>query len=197
MRAVCEGAARSGVRIGAQVSYRDREGFGRRSMDVPSRMLSEQVAEQVGVLSDIAIACGTRVSYVKPHGALYNRVVDDAEQAAAVLSGSGDLAVLGLPGGRLLELAAAAGRRTFREGFPDRAYEAAGDGVRGLVPRDQPGALVTAPEEVAAHAVRLATGVEAAVDSLCVHGDGPTAVTAAREVRRALHAAGLELRPFT
>jgi UPF0271 protein len=197
MRAVCERAAGAGVRIGAQVSYRDREGFGRRPMDVPSETLQAQVAEQVGVLSDIARACGARVSYLKPHGALYNRVVDDAEQAAAVLSGSGDLPVLGLPGGRLLELAAAAGRTTFREAFPDRAYQPLRDGVRRLVPRDQPGALATAPDAVAAHAVRLALATDPAVDSLCVHGDGPTAVATARAVRRALESTGLVLRPFT
>src|SRR3954447_5396423 len=91
MRAVCATAAELGVRVGAQVSYRDREGFGRRPMDVPSGRLAEQVAEQVGLLTAIAVPAGTAVSYLKPHGALYNRVVDDAEQAGAVLAGSGEL----------------------------------------------------------------------------------------------------------
>jgi UPF0271 protein len=197
MRAVCARAADLGVRVGAQVSYRDREGFGRRPMDVPQDRLAQQVADQVGLLEEIALACGTRVSYLKPHGALYNRVVDDAEQAAAVLAGSGDLPVLGLPGGRLLELAAAAGRTTFREAFPDRASRTGADGVRRLLPRDQPGALVAEPAAVADHAVELVLEPGAEVDSLCVHGDGRTAVAAARAVRRALEEAGFELRPFT
>jgi UPF0271 protein len=137
------------------------------------------------------------VSYLKPHGALYNRVVDDAEQAAAVLAGSGGLPVLGLPGGRLLELAAAAGRTTFREGFPDRGYRVGADGVRRLVPRDQPGALLTEPAAVAAQALELLLEPRARVDSLCVHGEGATAVAAARAVRGALTGAGFELRPFT
>jgi 5-oxoprolinase (ATP-hydrolysing) subunit A len=193
MRAVCDGAAARGVRVGAQVSYLDREGFGRRPMDVPSHVLTAQVAEQVGVLTAIAAAAGTVVSYLKPHGALYNRLVDDDEQAWAVLDGSGELPVLGLPGGVVLELAAAAGRAVWHEGFPDRAYVTSPDGDRRLMPRDQAGAVLHDPERIAVRAVLMADQV----DSLCVHGDGPTAVEAARAVRAALESAGIELRPFT
>lgn len=188
MRAVCAEAVRLGVVVGAQVSYLDREHFGRRRLDVAPELLAEQVAEQVGLLTDIARAEGTDVRYLKPHGALYNRVVDDAGQATAVLAGSGDLPVLGLPGGVLLELAAAAGRATYDEGFPDRGYTPDGR----LVPRDQPGALVADLDEVAAAAVRLAQ----TVDSVCVHGDSSSAVAAAASCRRALESAGFELRPF-
>ena len=193
MRAVCEGAAARGVRVGAQVSYADREGFGRRPVDVHADTLAAQVAEQVGLLTEIATAAGTSVSYLKPHGALYNRVADDEEQAWAVLDGSGDLPVLGLPGGVVLELAAAQGRAVWHEGFPDRAYVTSPEGVRRLMPRDQPGAVVHDPARIAVRAVLMADQV----DSLCVHGDGPTAVEAARAVRAALEGAGIELRPFT
>ena len=194
MRAVCAGAAESGVRVGAQVSYRDREGFGRRPTDVPPHVLTDQVADQVATLSDVAESQGAAVTYVKPHGALYNRVVDDEEQAAAVLAGSGDLPVLGLPGGALLRLAVEQGRGVFTEGFPDRAYEAADEqGVARLRPRDRAGAVLDDPDEIARHAVRLA----ATVDSVCVHGDGEHAVAAARAVRRALLSAGLRLQAFT
>jgi UPF0271 protein len=186
MRLVCAEAARLGVTIGAQVSYLDRPNFGRVALDVPADLLREQVADQVGVLSSIAESEGTVVSYLKPHGALYSRVVDDAVQARAVLEGSGDLPVLGLPGGVLLDLAAADGRTTWREGFPDRGYTPDGR----LVPRGQPGALVAGADEVASRAVELAAGV----DSVCVHGDSPSAVTAAQAVRRALEAAGYTLR---
>ena len=193
MRAVCESAAAGGVRVGAQVSYLDREGFGRRPVTVSVPVLTDQVAEQVGTLSDIARACGTEVSYVKPHGALYNRVVDDDEHAHAVLAGSGSLPVLGLPGGRILALAAAAGREVWLEGFPDRGYEVGADGTRRLLPRDRPGALIHDPDEIAERAVALAGEVH----SICVHGDGPTAVAAARAVRAALEGAGYTLRAFT
>ena len=187
MRAVCARAAERGVVIGAQVSYLDRESFGRAAHEVASDVLRDQVAEQVGVLSEIAEAVGTRVRYVKPHGALYHRVTDDPVQAEAVLAGSGRLAVLGFPGSRLLALATAAGRTTFEEGFPDRGY------AEGrLVARDRPGALLETGDEIAAQAVRLAS----AVASLCLHGDSPGAVRHAHVVRRALEAAGYAVAPF-
>jgi UPF0271 protein len=192
MRAVCEQAAQRGVRVGAQVSYRDREGFGRRRLEVPPGVLTAQVEEQVGLLADAAAGAGTAVVYLKPHGALYNRVVDDEVQAAAVLAGSGDLPVLGLPGSRVLALARESGRRVFTEAFPDRAYLEGRDGVRRLQPRDLPGAVVTDPAEIARRAVVLAPDV----DSVCVHGDGPTAVAAAHAVREALVGAGLAVRAF-
>ena len=112
-------------------------------------------------------------------------MVDDEQQARAVLAGSGTLPVLGLPGSAMLRLAAADGRRAVLEGFPDRGYTQAGT----LVPRDQPGALVEDPSDVAANAIRLASDVE----SVCVHGDSPGAVATARRVRDALVDAGFEV----
>lgn len=188
MRAVCEEAAVRGVSVGAQVSYADRENFGRVAREVPHDVLREQVAEQVGVLASIAGESGTSVRYLKPHGALYHRVIDDEAQAAAVLAGSGDLPVLGMPG-ELRAQAVAQGRVVYREGFPDRGYGAAGR----LLPRGEPGAVVETESEIVAQALALA----ARVDSLCLHGDSPGAVRHASAVRAALVGAGLDLRPFT
>jgi len=188
MRAVCVRASYLGVAVGAQVSYDDRAGFGRRDLDLAPGVLEGQVAEQVAVLSSIAVEVGTRVSYVKPHGALYNRVVHDVEQAAALLRGSHDLPVLGLPGSVLLELARDLGRETRREGFPDRAYTPEGR----LVPRSEPGAVLSDALEIARRAVELA----AAVESVCVHGDEPGAVRHAQAVRAALEESGFELGPL-
>ena len=186
MRAVCASAARRGVSIGAQVSYDDRENFGRVARDVEPGLLRDQVADQVGTLSSIARAEGTTVRYLKPHGALYHRVIDDEVQARAVLEGSGSLPVLGMPGALVLDLARAAGRTGLLEGFPDRAYGQDGR----LVPRDQDGAVLSDSDTIAANAVELAREV----DSVCVHGDSPGAVGHARAVRRALEAAGWALR---
>jgi UPF0271 protein len=190
MRRVCAGAAERGVVVGAQVSYRDKENFGRRHMDVEAEVLTDWVAEQVEVLRGIAHEAGIEVSYVKPHGALYNRVVEDEAQAAAVLAGSGSLPVLGLPGSAILRLAEAGGRTGVREGFPDRGYTEDGR----LVPRDQPGALVEGADAIAANAVEMARAGE--VRSLCVHGDSPGAVEAAGAVRAALADAGYDVRPW-
>ena len=190
MRRVCAGAADRGVVVGAQVSYRDRENFGRKHMDVEAGLLTDWVAEQIEVLRGIAHGSGIEVAYVKPHGALYNRVVEDEEQAAAVLAGSGSLPVLGLPGSAILRLAGADGRTGVREGFPDRGYTEDGR----LVPRDQPGALVEGADAIAANAVEMARRGE--VRSLCVHGDSPGAVEAAEAVRAALAGAGYDVRPW-
>ena len=190
MRSVCTVAAARGVVIGAQVSYRDRENFGRVHMDPGHEVLAAWVREQVELLTRIATECGTTVAYLKPHGALYNRVVDDEGQAAAVLRGSGSLPVLGLPGSAILRLARVAGRAGIHEGFPDRGYTDDGR----LMPRDQPGALVEGADAIAANAVRMAHAGE--VRSLCVHGDSPGAVDAARAVRTALAEAGYAVRPW-
>lgn len=206
MRRVCELAAARGVRVGAQVSYRDLAGFGRRAMDVPSAELTAEVAYQIGALEVFARAAGTRVSYVKPHGALYNRVVHDEEQAAAVVAGvllaDATLPVLGLPGSRLLDAARAAGLTGVTEAFADRAYTEEGT----LVPRGQEGAVVTDPEAVVERSLGLArdravtarSGARVDVDarSLCLHGDTPGAVDLARRVRERLESSGIRVEAF-
>jgi len=190
MREVCERAVERGVVVGAQVSYADREGFGRRPMDPGAEVLASWVAEQVDALVGIAEAAGTAVQYVKAHGALYNRAADDEEQARAVLLGSGSLPVLGLPGSMLLRLAAEQGRLVVPEGFPDRGYTPEGR----LVPRSEPGALVCGVDQVGANAVRLARSGE--VSTVCVHGDSPDAVATAQSVRAALLESGIRVVPW-
>ncbi|MEU8775630.1 5-oxoprolinase subunit PxpA [Streptomyces sp. NPDC048606] len=208
MRRVCELAAGRGVRIGAQVSYRDLAGFGRRAMDVPAGELADEVAYQIGALEVFARAAGSRVSYVKPHGALYNRTVHDAAQAGAVVAGirlaAGErgLPVLGLPGSLLLEAVAGAGWEPVAEAFADRAYTPAGT----LVPRGEPGAVVHDPDEVVARALSMAAGrtvtaadgsrIPVAARSLCLHGDTPGAAVLARRVREALGGAGVRVEAF-
>jgi UPF0271 protein len=187
MTRVCDLAAERGVVIGAQVSYDDRPGFGRVPRDVPCTVLRDQVADQIATLRDIARRAGSRVAYVKPHGALYHRVLDDPDQARAVLDGSGDLPVLTMTG-ELERLARERGRATYAEAFPDRAYAANGR----LLPRGTPGAVLADAAAIAEQAVRLAP----LADSLCVHGDTPGAVAHARAVRAALEVAGWRLQAF-
>ncbi|HEX4702431.1 MAG TPA: 5-oxoprolinase subunit PxpA [Pseudonocardiaceae bacterium] len=205
MRKVCVAAVARGVVIGAQVSYRDLAGFGRRFMDVAPTELADEVLYQIGALEAFARAAGGRVAYVKPHGALYNATVHHEAQARAVVAGVrayGDLPVLGLPGSRLLAEADAAGLRCVQEAFADRGYTPAGT----LVPRTEPNALITDTDAVVERAMRLAEhGELVAVDgtvlpssarSLCLHGDTPGAVQHATAVRAALEAAGVPITPF-
>lgn len=201
----CAAAAAHGVTIGAQVSYRDLAGFGRRFIDVSPDDLYADVLYQIGALDGIARSVGSRVSYVKPHGALYNTVVHHEEQAAAVVRAvdSADrLPVLGLPGSALLAAAAEAGLRAVPEAFVDRAYTP--DGT--LVPRTQAGAVLDDPAVVAARATTMVRDgqvvaidgsvLDATAESLCVHGDSPGAVRMAAAVRDALDAAGCHLASF-
>jgi UPF0271 protein len=199
-------AADRGVVIGAQVSYPDLVGFGRRAMEVAPADLSADVLYQLGGLEAFARVAGTRVRYVKPHGALYNRTVVDPVQAAAVADAirlyDSSLPVLTLPGSALARAAHAAGVPVVAEGFADRAYTSDGH----LVPRTEPGAVVTDETEVVARAVRMVTEgrvaahgggeVSLAVGSLCVHGDTTGAARLARAVRDGLEAAGVALQPF-
>jgi UPF0271 protein len=206
MRRVCERAAERDVVIGAQVGYRDLAGFGRRSMDIAPDDLINDVVYQVAALDGFAQLAGVRVRYVKPHGALYNRIVTDAEQAAALVEAvcgyDPELAVLGLPGSEWLRQAAAAGLTAVPEAFADRAYAPNGH----LLSRRLPGAVLDDPGLVAKRCVRLAREYTVeAVDgsvlavgarSICVHGDTPGAVEIAKQTRAALLDAGVTIRPF-
>lgn len=199
-------AAARGVVIGAHVGYRDLAGFGRRAMDPSSRELVADVIYQIGALQGLAAAAGTRVRYVKPHGALYNTIAQDARQAAdviaAILALDKDLILMGLAGSPLLGWARQRGLRVVAEAFADRAYTAQG----ALVSRREPGAVLHDPGRIADRVLDwVRTGEIAAVDgsrvrlhadSICVHGDSPGAVSMARAVRARLESAGVALQPF-
>ncbi len=203
----CRAAADSGVRVGAQVSYRDLAGFGRRFIDVEAEELTADVIYQIGALQAIARAAGATVSYVKPHGALYNTIVHHTDQAAAVAAAvhavDPTLPVLGLSGSAFFAEATQLGLRTVAEAFADRAYQP--DGT--LVSRREPGAVLHDPAEIADRVltmvgegrVRAVDGstIDVSVESVCVHGDSPGAVQIARAVRQRLTAAGVQLQAFS
>jgi len=196
-------AADRGVVVGAQVSYPDLVGFGRRDMELTPEQITADVLYQTGALAGLARAAGTEVRYVKPHGALYNRAARDPAVAAAVAAAARlhGLPVLLLAGSPGLAAVRDAGVTGVGECFADRAYTPGGR----LVSRREPGAVLTDPAEVAARAVRMAAGSVLATDgtelpldavSTCVHGDTPQAAALARAVREALAAAGVTVAPF-
>ncbi len=206
IRQACVRAAEQGVAVGAQVGYRDLAGFGRRFIDVAPDELADDVTYQIGALAAFARVAGTEVTYVKPHGALYNAIVHHDEQAFAVVEAvrryDPGLAALGLPGSRWLHHAEQAGLRVYREAFADRAYTP--DGV--LVSRRESGAVLHDPEQIAKRCLALAHGdrieaidsteIQVRADSICVHGDSPGAVAVATAVRDRLTAHGVRLRSF-
>ena len=206
LRRTVAAAAEHGVTVGAQVAYPDLMGFGRRFVDATVEELSADILYQIGALEARCRAAGSRVAYVKPHGALYNTAVHHEQHAQAVVEAVAaydpGLPILGLPGSALLRCAQEAGLTAVPEAFADRGYTPAGT----LVSRREPGALLHDPTQVAARMVRLVTdGVIAAADgtdvavrarSICTHGDSPGAVDMARAVRAALIDAGVTLRSF-
>jgi 5-oxoprolinase (ATP-hydrolysing) subunit A len=202
MRATVQAALAHGVRVGAHPSYPDREGFGRRDMDMAAADLASTLRAQIGALSEVARTCGTRVQSVKPHGALYAEVGRGGDACAVLLGVMGDLcgddvAVVLPSGAPALAVIAGTGRPALREGFADRAYAADG----GLVSRHRPGAVLSDVHSAGVQALGLVedgtvraddgTMLSLAVDTICVHGDSPNAAAIAEAVRVALAGAGV------
>jgi UPF0271 protein len=190
-RAALRLAAKHGVQVGAHPGYADREYLGRQELERTEDQIFEECVFQVGALLGLAMAEGVTLRYLKPHGALYNQACRDDFYARPVVVAAGvfGLTVMGLPRSALE--AAAAGRCPFvAEGFADRRYRL--DGL--LVPRTEPDAFVTDPDE----AVRQTEWLLRAHDvrSLCVHGDNPHALDFVRRLRTALTKQGVTLRAF-
>lgn len=193
---VCRSAAERGVRIGAQVSYRD----------LAAEDLVADVVYQIGALQAVAHAAGSAVSYVKPHGALYNTIVTNREQAAAVAEAvrlvDVALPVLGLAGSAFFDESTRLGIRTVTEAFADRAYRPDGQ----LVSRREPGAVLADPAQIAERVLTMVTTgqvtaidgtqIAVSVESVCVHGDSPGAVQIATAVADRIQAAGIEIKAF-
>ena len=206
MRRVCEEAVERGVAIGAQVSYRDLAGFGRRRIEMAPDELTADVLYQLGALDGFARTAGDRARYLKPHGALYHAATTDPAQAGAIVAAvqawPEPLPVLTLPGGELHRQATAAGLTCRIEAFADRAYLPDGS----LQPRGEPGAVLTDLAAITERVRRLAESgsllavdgsvLELRPDSLCVHGDTPGALAIARAVRETLERAGVEVARF-
>lgn len=203
----CEAAAERDVRIGAQVSYRDLAGFGRRFVDAAPEDLKADVIYQIGALRAIAHAAGTDVRYVKPHGALYFAIVTNTDQALAVAEAvhavDPGLPVLGLTGSAFFREAEQLGLRIVPEAFADRAYRPDGR----LVDRRHRGAILHDTDVIADRIASMVLSgrvdavdgstIPITVDSICVHGDSPGAVQIATVVHDRLKAEGVDIAPFT
>jgi UPF0271 protein len=203
---VLKEAALRGVAVGAHIGYRDLVGFGRRNMDPSSAELVGDTVYQIGALQGLAKAAGTKVRYVKPHGALYNTIAHDARQAADVIEGikavDPDLVLMALAGAPIVEQAREAGLTVVCEAFADRAYNIDGS----LVSRRLDGSVIHDPQAVAERMLRMVNesrvvaidGTVIALDaqSICIHGDTPAAVSIARTLRQTLEARGVELKSF-
>lgn len=204
IRRTIRAAVAAGVAVGAHPGFPDLQGFGRRAMHIAPADLAAMLIYQIGAVAALAASEGARLRHVKAHGALYNMAVADAALAGAIAEAAAAFEGLWLYAPPSSAMAAAAESRGIAvacEAFLDRGY--LHDGT--LVPRTEPGALLTDPEQVAARAVALATGgTITATDgarillrphTLCVHSDTPGAGALAAAARAALEAAGVRVAP--
>lgn len=194
----------AGVHIGAHPGFPDLMGFGRRNMNVSPAEAKAYIQYQLGALLAFCRASGVSMHHVKPHGALYNMAAKDEKLARAIVEGICEvddrLTLLALSGSEMLLAAEKAGLRAASEVFADRAYQANGT----LVPRSQPGAMITDENEAIARVVRMVTeGVVTSIDgidvplradSICVHGDGEKALLFVQKIRAALEEKGVALK---
>ena len=203
MRQSVRWALQYGVAIGAHPSFPDRENFGRTRMQLPAETVYAQVVYQLGALAAIARAEGGVMVHVKPHGMLYNQAAVEPELAQAIARAvkavDPTLRLVGLAGSELIRAGEEQGLVTRQEVFADRGYQA--DGT--LVPRGQPGALITSDELALAqtlemvrhHRVRTLDGTWAAVraETVCLHGDGEHALEYARTLRQRFAVEGINV----
>ena len=204
MRTALSQARDHGVTAGAHPGYADRANFGRVVVPMTAGAITAMVAEQVAAACDMAAEVGHRIAYVKPHGALSNLAATDAVVSAAICDGvrPTGLVLLCLSGSVTERVARAAGIPVAAEIFADRAYRP--DGT--LVPRGTPGAVIHDAQAVVARVLDMlrtgtvtaidGTALPLAMDSLCLHGDTPGAVTLARLLRAAIIATGVRIAPF-
>lgn len=199
-------AKANNVVVGAHPGYNDREGFGRRVIPMHPQEIGRMIAAQIGALMAMATLVGTKVAYVKPHGALANLAARDKDVAAEIARTikmlDSKLAVLAISGTELEIVARNRGMQVYSEIFADRGYLSSGQ----LVPRGQDGAMIHDADEASDRLVEfLKTGLMPVIDgdpieldahSICVHGDSDTAVNMARTVKERLQVAGTAIAPF-
>src|SRR5665213_2265875 len=193
-------ARQFGVAIGAHPSLNDRENFGRKEMKVTYREAHLYVVTQTKLLQIIARQCETRVTHVKPHGALYNMAARDAELADAIAAAVKEvdpaLILYGLAGGCLLDAGRVHGLQVASEVFADRTYQP----NRSLTPRSQPNAVITDEAVAVEQVLRMVregmvrttdgTDVSIKADTICLHGDGPDPVNFALKLNVKLKGEG-------
>ena len=193
-----------GVAVGAHPGFPDLVGFGRRELNVTPKEAEDFVLYQVAAVAGVAAAEGVAMQHVKPHGALFNMAVRNAELSAAIARAVAaidrSLILFGLPGSEILNAGRAAGLRVAAEVFADRAYEPDGS----LASRRKPGSVIHDPEAVVARAVRMVRDrtvvatdgsvVQLAADTMCVHGDTPGSDDLAAKIRAGLEAAGVTVK---
>lgn len=196
-------AKKEGVSVGVHPGFNDLWGFGRRRIDMDPKDLELMVAYQIGALQAMARYAGLTVTHLKPHGALNNMAAVREDYALAIgraiKAVDPEIVYVALAGSQMEKAARTLGLRLAREGFADRHYEDDGN----LSPRSIPGTVYKDPAKALAQCLsmvrdgylisRHGNRVDVKVETICLHGDEPTAVAVARHVRHGLEAAGCRI----
>ena len=194
------------VSIGAHPSFNDPENFGRKRLNLPSGEITKLIIDQINILSNVAIASGIKVTHVKPHGALNNMACEDYELAKiisdSIIKVNKDLIFLVPTGSQMEKAGKKLGMKIATEIFADRNYEDNGN----LVSRSKSNALITDPEIAKKHVIKMVENqalncysgkqIPCEIDSVCVHGDGQSAVNTAKQIMEGLIKAGVTLNPL-
>jgi len=194
------------VSIGAHPSFNDPDNFGRKRLNLPSGEITKLIVDQINILSNIAITSGIKVTHVKPHGALNNMACEDYELAKiisdSIIQVNKDLIFLVPTGSQMEKAGKKLGMKIATEIFADRNYEDNGN----LVSRSKSNAMITDPEIAKKHVIKMVENqtlncysgkqIPCEIDSICVHGDGQSAVKTAKQIREGLIKAGVNLNPL-
>ena len=206
MMKTVEISKKNGVSIGAHPSFNDPENFGRKRLDLPSKEITKLIIDQINILSEIAEKNSMRVTHVKPHGALNNMACENFDLANiianSIIQANKDLIFLVPTGSQMEKAGKKLNMKVAAEIFADRNYEDDGN----LISRSKPNALITDPELAKEHVIKMVRNqalncysgkeIPCDIDSVCVHGDGKSAVVTAKEIKDGLVKNGVTLRPL-
>jgi len=206
MKKTVEISKKNGVSIGAHPSFNDPENFGRKRLNLPPKEITKLIIDQINILSEIADKNSMKVTHVKPHGALNNMACENFELASviakSIIQANKDLIFLVPTGSKMETAGKKLNMKVATEIFADRNYEDDGN----LVSRSKPNALITDPEAAKNHVIKMVKNqalnclsgkqIPCDIDSVCVHGDGKSAVGTAKEIRDGLIKTGVTLRPL-
>jgi len=206
MEKTIEISKKNNVSIGAHPSFNDPENFGRKRLDLPSNEIKKLVIDQINILSNIANKKGIKVTHVKPHGALNNMACENYDLAIiisqSIIEINRDLIFLVPTGSQMEKAGKNLGMKIAAEIFADRNYEDDGN----IVSRSKKNAMITDPEIAKKHVIKMVENqalncysgkqIPCEIDSICVHGDGKTAVNTAKQIKKGLIKSGVTLNPL-
>ena len=206
MEKTIEISKKNNVSIGAHPSFNDLENFGRKRLNLPLSEITKLVIDQINILSEVAIKTGMKVTHVKPHGALNNMACENYELAKviseSIIKVDKNLIFLVPTGSQMEKAGKKLGIKIATEIFADRNYEDDGN----LVSRSKDNAMITDPEIAKKHVIKMVENqalncysgkqIPCKIDSVCVHGDGKSAVNTAKEIKVGLVKSGVTLKPL-